>query len=319
LERVVLTKSFRKKTSEVLDPHQKMSGMGYFVDVFLSVLIVLNVLATSIESVEAIELAYSEFFDVFELFSVSVFALEYLARLWSAAEREDLSGKTALSKRFRYVFSWMGLIDLAVLLPVLIRLFVPIIDLRWMRVLRLFWLFKFSHFTPALEIFSKSLYEERKALSSTIYLLLIVISLSSSTIYFAENKAQPEVFHSIPESLWWSVMTLTTVGYGDAVPITPIGRVIGVFTALLGVCTIAMLTSIMATGLYNQVERRKSLLAIEVEEFLKDGKIDENEMIKIKEIQKELNLSDEHLKTVIKIFSNKVTTVPLNSKVNNEI
>lgn len=279
-----------------------MSGLGFAVDVILSVLIVLNVMATSIESIDRVEQAYSKFFDVFEWFSVAIFSVEYLARLWSAPERKDLKGGTAASKRFRYVFSLMGLIDLLVLLPFFIRWFVPIIDLRWMRILRLFWLFKFSHFSPALDLFSKALYEERKGLMSTIYLLLIVLSLSSSTIYFAENTAQPEIFHSIPEALWWSIMTLTTVGYGDAVPITLLGRVIGVFTAFLGVCTFAMLTSILANGLYKQTEHRKKLLNTRLEDFFLNANLTEMELVKMKEIRAELDLTDEQTKKIVGIL-----------------
>ena len=279
-----------------------MSGVGFVVDVILSVLIVLNVLATSIESIDTVEQAYSKFFDAFEWFSVAIFSVEYMARLWSAPERKDLESSTAASKRLRYAFSLMGLIDLLVLIPFFIRLFVPIIDLRWMRILRLFWLFKFSHFSPALDLFSKALYEERKGLMSTIYLLLIVLSLSSSTIYFAENKAQPEIFHSIPEALWWSVMTLTTVGYGDAVPITLLGRVIGMFTAFLGVCTFAMLTSILANGLYNQAEHRKKLLNTRLEDFFLNANMTEFELEKMREIKAELDLTDDQTKKIAGIL-----------------
>jgi voltage-gated potassium channel len=306
--------SLRKLTSEILDPHQKLSGASFVVDILLSALIVMNIIAISIESIQGLHESFLEFLNIFELFSVFIFTVEYLTRLWTAPERSDLRGKTATEKRLQYVFSFIGMIDLAVIVPFFLNWFVPIIDLRWVRVLRLFWLFKFSHFSPALELFAKAVFEERKSLSSTMYLLLIVISLSSSMIYFAENKAQPEVFYSIPESLWWSTMTLTTVGYGDAYPITSFGKIIAVFTALSGLCAFAMLTGILSTAFYNQLERRKSFLKIEIEEFLKDGKIDENEMIKIKKLQKELNLSDEHIKAVIKIFSNQLSPEPLKNE-----
>jgi voltage-gated potassium channel len=287
-----------------------MSGPSFVVDVLLSVLIVMNIIAISLESISGLKESHLEFLNAFELFSVFIFTLEYLARFWTAPERSDLKGKTDTKKRLHYVFSIIGLIDLAVILPFLLYWFVPIIDLRWIRILRLFWLFKFSHFSPALELFAKAVYEERKALSSTMYLLLIVLSLSSSMIYYAEKGAQPQVFHSIPESLWWSIMTLTTVGYGDAYPITILGKVIAVFTALSGLCAFALFTGILSTAFYNQLERRKAFLKIEIEEFLKDGKIDKSEMSKIKKLQKELNLSDEHLKAVIKIFSSEIVHEP---------
>ncbi|MFT4859921.1 MAG: voltage-gated potassium channel [Algoriphagus sp.] len=298
----VSTKSLRKRTFEILSPHEKMNGLGFAVDVILSILILLNVLAISIESIDSIAQEYSKFFDVFEWFSVAIFTVEYLARLWSTPERTDLQGGSAASMRFRYMFSLMGLIDLLVLLPFFIRWFVPIIDLRWMRILRLIWLFKFSHFSPSLDLFSKAIYKERKGLISTIYLLLIVLVLSSSTIYFAENTAQPEIFHSIPEALWWSIMTLTTVGYGDAVPITLLGRVIGVFTAFLGICTFAMLTSILANGLYKETENKKKLLNTPLEDFFLNACLTELELEEMKEIKAELELTDDQTKKIVGIL-----------------
>lgn len=295
-------KSIRKEVHEILSPHQKMSGLGFIVDLLLSLLIVLNVISISLESIDYIKADYSHYFDAFEWFSVVVFSIEYLARLWSASEKKSLKGLSATKKRFKYVVSFMGIIDLMVLLPFFIGLFIPVIDLRWMRLIRLLWLFKFSHFSPALYLFTKAVYEERKALFAAIYLLLIVTFLSSATIYFAEKNAQPEVFHSIPESLWWSFMTLTTVGYGDAVPITAFGRVIGVFTALLGVCTFAMLTGILANGLYNQTERLKKLKNIHFEDIVLKEQLTNEELILMKQVKLELELSDSQLKKLAEIL-----------------
>jgi voltage-gated potassium channel len=295
-------KSIRKEIHEILSPHQKMSGLGFIVDLLLSLLIVLNVISISLESIDYIKADYSKYFDAFEWFSVGVFSVEYLARLWSASEKKFLKGLSATKKRFKYVVSFMGIIDLMVLLPFFIGLFIPVIDLRWMRLIRLLWLFKFSHFSPALYLFTKAVYEERKALFAAIYLLVIVTFLSSATIYFAEKNAQPEVFHSIPESLWWSFMTLTTVGYGDAVPITAFGRVIGVFTALLGVCNFAMLTGILANGLYNQTERLKKLKNIRFEDTVLKEHLTGEELLLMKQVKLELELSDSQLKKLAGIL-----------------
>lgn len=295
-------KSLRKEVHKILTPHQKMSGLGFIVDLLLSVLIVFNVVSISLESVDYIKEDYSWYFNTFEWFSVVVFSIEYLARLWSAPEKKHIKGLSASKIRFRYVLSFMGIVDLMVLLPFFIGLFIPVIDLRWMRLIRLLWLFKFSHFSPALYLFTKAVYEERKALFAAIYLLLIVTFLSSATIYFAEKNAQPEVFHSIPESLWWSFMTLTTVGYGDAVPITAFGRVIGVFTALLGVCTFAMLTGILANGLYNQTERLKKLKNIQFEDTILEEQLTVEEILLMKQVKLELELSDLQIKRLAGIL-----------------
>jgi voltage-gated potassium channel len=280
-----------------------MKGLSFIVDLMLTVLIVLNIIAITLESIHEIKEDHLWLLEGFEFVSVIIFTIEYLARLWTAPERLDLTGDTAWGKRLRYVFSIIGLIDLAVIIPFGFSWFSSVIDLRWLRITRLFWLFKSSHFSPALELFAQAIYEERKSLQATLYLLLIIISLSGSMIYFAENSAQPLVFYSIPESLWWSMMTITNVGYGNVYPVTVLGQLIAVLTAFSGLCAFALLTGILSTSFYNQTERRKNILKIEIEDHFKDGIMDKNDMINIKKLQKELNLSDEHLKAVIKIFS----------------
>lgn len=296
------TPSLRRRLSEVLNPHQKMRGTGFVVDLILSILIVSNVIAFALQSVGEINAVYAGFFRIFEAVSVIIFTVEYLGRLWTAPERIDLPGSTAAAKRLRYVFSLMGLIDLMVIIPFWLRWLVPLVDLRWLRILRLFWLFKMSHFTPALELIAKAAYEERKALLSTLYLLLIVIMMSGSLVYFAERNAQPEAFHSIPVSLYWSVMTLTP-GNGDAVPVTLLGRIVGIFTAFTGVCTFALLTGILSTSFYNQLQHRQKILNIKIQDYLKDGIISRDEMAKIESLRKELNLSDQHTNEIVQVLT----------------
>lgn len=294
--------SLRRRLSNVLNPHQKMSGPGFVVDLVLAILIVLNVIAFVLESVEAFNISYSRLFDVFEAVSVILFTIEYLARLWSAPDRDDLPGKTATAKRLRYVFSVMGFVDLLVIIPFWLRWFVLIVDLRWLRILRLFWLFKLSHFTPAMELVAEAAYKERNAIASTLYLLLIVITISGTMVYLAERNAQPEVFQSIPESMYWAIMTLTP-GNSNAIPITFLGRIVGMATALLGVCTFALLTGILSTSFYHQLQQRKQVLNARIQDYLKKGKISEEERSQIEKLIKQLHLSDEHSLEIIQLLT----------------
>ena len=140
---------------------------------------------------------------------------------------------------------------------------------------------------------------------AALYLILIALFLSSSLMYIAEHEAQPDTFSSIPETMWWGLITLTTVGYGDVSPVTPLGKIIGAFTAIMGVCTVALLTGIVATAFSNQRSRKTSLFEAEINEALKDGFISDDEAKKIEELRKQLNLSEEHSKSLIELLSEK--------------
>ena len=148
----------------------------------------------------------------------------------------------------RYILSPTGIIDLIAILPSLLPLLFGGIDLRWLRVLRLARLFKLSHYTSALEDLVAAVVHERRSFLATLYLLVLAVMVSSTAIYLFEHNLQPEHFGSIPQSMWWSFITLTTVGYGDVVPMTVAGKLVAGFTALMGVCVVALLTGIVASG-----------------------------------------------------------------------
>ena len=167
---------------------------------------------------------------------------------------------TALKARLSYMFSPTGIIDLVAILPSLLPLLFGSIDLRWLRILRLARLFKFSHYTSALEDLISSVRRERQSFVATIYLLFLALMVSSTLIYVFEHDLQPDHFGSIPESMWWSFVTLTTVGYGDVVPVTVAGRAVAALTALMGVCVVALLTGIVATGFSKQMALKQSVL-----------------------------------------------------------
>ena len=159
-------------------------------------------------------------------------------------------------------------------------------------------LLKLSHYSSALEDLISAIYEERRALSSTP-LLGIALFLASALIYVAENHVQPEVFSSIPETMWWAIITLTTVGYGDVSPITLSGKFIGALTAVMGVCTVALLTGIVGNAFASQLERREGNFEAEVDHALADGVISSDEAANIDRIRQEFNLSEEHARAII--------------------
>ena len=295
----------QKRTNELLAKGNITDKYSRIVDIVLFILIILNIAAVCLESVNQIGIKYKETFNNFELFSVIVFSIEYILRIWSSPFRKDLGEVSNLIKRLRYIFSFTGLIDFLAIIPSILPYFFGGLDLRWLRVLRLLRLLKISNYSSALEDFFSAIKEDWRSFSAAMYLMLIALFLSSSLMYIAEHEAQPDKFSSIPETMWWGLITLTTVGYGDVSPITPLGKVIGALTAIMGVCTVALLTGIVASAFANQRSRRTAIFEAEINQALSDGIISDDEALKIETLRKELNLSPEHSKTVMDILSEK--------------
>ena len=295
----------QNRTYELLARGSTKDLPSLIVDMFLFILILLNVTAVCLESVSFIREKYSNTFFYFEIISVIIFSIEYILRVWSAPSLKSKTLKTPSRKRLNYICSFTGIVDLVAILPSILPIFFGGLDLRWLRVLRLLRLLKISNYSSALEDFFAAIKEEWQSFSAALYLILIALFLSSSLMYIAEHEAQPDTFSSIPETMWWGLITLTTVGYGDVSPVTPLGKIIGAFTAIMGVCTVALLTGIVATSFSNQRSRKTALFEAEINEALKDGFISDDEAKKIEELRKQLNLSEEHSKSLIGLLSEK--------------
>ena len=295
----------QKRTSQLLSKGNVADKPSQYVDMILFILIVLNIAAVCLESVKHIGNEYKVAFNAFEFFSVVIFSIEYVLRVWSAPARNDLGNSTNIIKRMKYIFSFTGLIDFLAIIPSILPYFFGGLDLRWLRVLRLLRLLKISNYSSALEDFFSAIKADWRSFSAALYLMVIALFLSSALMYIAEHDSQPEKFSSIPETMWWGLITLTTVGYGDVSPVTPLGKVIGAFTAIMGVCTVALLTGIVASAFANQRAQKAAILEAEINQALSDGVISDDEAQKIEKLRKELNLSPEHSKSLVDILSEK--------------
>jgi voltage-gated potassium channel len=216
------------------------------LDAGLFALIVLNVMASVVGTMPGVEARYGRELWLFEVFSVVVFTVEYVIRVWAARDR------------LRYVLSPLAIIDLIAVLP----FYLPLlgVDLRFVRafrLLRLFRLAKLARYVRAMGVFGQVLRAKREELVIAISVMGILLICTSSIMYYAENHAQPQVFSSIPASMWWSVATLTTVGYGDVLPLTPLGRLIGGVVAVLGIGFFALPTAILGAGFVEVISGHK--------------------------------------------------------------
>ncbi len=239
----------------VLDQGAEAGGISAIINWALVGAIVVTLAATVMQSVPAMAAAYGRLFELIEYAALAIFSLEYALRLWVAAEHPPWRRLGAFRAALRASVSPAGLIDLAAILPFWLSFFVST-DFRIVLVLRLIRFFKLSRYSPAMRSLLDALYSERRALFGCFVILCGATLIAAGLMHLAESTAQPEKFGTIPEAMWWAIVTLGTVGYGDAVPITATGRLIGGLTIFAGLLMVALPVGIVATAFANEVHRR---------------------------------------------------------------
>jgi voltage-gated potassium channel len=247
---------WRRTVHDVLEVGTEANRAALFVDGFIITLIVANAIAFTLETVKGIAARYGTALDHFNTFSVIVFSIEYTLRLWSSVDIPLFRGVPHWKARLRFAGRPIMLIDMMAILPWYLHGILPV-DLRILRVLRLFRLLKLARYSPALQSLQKVFAQEWRALFGALLVTLVLLLFCSTIMYFLEGTAQPDKFGSIPAALWWGLETLTTVGYGDAVPVTPLGRMFGGIVMLLGLAAIALPVAIIATGFSQESGRHE--------------------------------------------------------------
>ncbi|MFD2034669.1 ion transporter [Belliella marina] len=246
----------KEKIYYILSVSKKPGDTSWYFDIFIITLIILNVLAIVLESIEHVRLQYQTQFDIFEIFSVVIFTVEYILRVWTA----DLipTYKKPLTGNLKFALTPLALIDLLAFLP----FYLPFIgiDLRLLRVLRIFRifrLFKIARYVEALSFINSVFKKKKEELAISLIFTAFLLLISSAFMYYVENEAQPENFSSIPGTMWWGIATLTTVGYGDIYPVTPLGQFLGGIIAIIGIGLFALPTGILASGFSDEISKRK--------------------------------------------------------------
>jgi voltage-gated potassium channel len=241
--------TLRQIMYDYMEPGESGNQRGEtLVDGFIIALILLNVAAIILESMPSLNARYGTFFNQFELFSVTIFTIEYLLRLWTAVEMPNYSHP--IKGRINYFFTTSAIIDLLAILPFYL-FFLPI-DLRFLRglrAIRLFRIFKLARYVHALKVFHIVIYQRREQLILSFVFIMVMLITASSLMYYIESEEQPESFTSIPATMWWGIATITTVGYGDMYPMTTLGRFLGGLIAITGIAMFALPAGIISSGL----------------------------------------------------------------------
>lgn len=248
-------KTLRRRIYEIIEMGHGEDRASRYFDAFIVTLILLNVAAFVAETVPSIRAEWKPWLYDFEVLSVAIFTVEYALRLWTAVEVPYLSKMPPSKARLVFARRPALLIDLFAILPFYLSSFFAI-DLRVLRTLRLLRFLKLSRYSPAMYTLIRVLSNERRALLGAMLLLATALLFSSTLMYYIEGQAQPEKFGSVPAAAWWSVATLTTVGYGDTIPITALGKFVGGLTMIVGLCILALPVAIISTGFAQELHRR---------------------------------------------------------------
>jgi len=244
----------RARLWQILDTPAAGDRWAATTSVALIVLIGLNLAAVILGTVQSVAARYGAWLDAFETFSVALFSLEYLARLWSCTSQPAYA--RPVLGRLRYFFTPLALIDLIAVLPYFLSFLA--LDMRFLRALRLLRLLriaKFGRYSETLALFARVMRHKKEELVITSLLMGILIILSASLMYFAEHDAQPDKFPDIPTTAWWAVVTLTTVGYGDVFPITGLGKLFASFVAIFGIAMFALPAGILGASFSEEMRR----------------------------------------------------------------
>lgn len=245
----------RRRMYLVLDQGAEVGGISAVVNWALVGVIVVTLAATVMQSVPTMAAAYGGLFEFVEYSALAIFSIEYAARLWVAVEHPPWRRLGVLRAALQSSISPAGLIDLAAILPFWLAFLVST-DFRIVLVLRLLRFFKLSRYSPAMRSLLDALSSERRALFGCFIILCGATLIAAGLMHLAEGAIQPEKFGTIPDAMWWAIVTLGTVGYGDAVPITAVGRLIGGVTIFAGLLMVALPVGIVATAFANEVHRR---------------------------------------------------------------
>ena len=226
------------------------------VDNFIVGMILLNVLCVLLESIPSVHQAFAMEFALFDAFSIALFTAEYIVRLWVSVEIPAIRMRGAFAGRLMFAARPSMIIDFLAFAPSYLAFLFPGLDARVIRVFRLMRFLKLVRFSPAMTTLSRALYEERRALSGALVLMVGTAIASGAVMHAIEADAQPKTFGTIPDAMWWAIATLTTIGYGDAVPITPLGKMFGSIVMIFGLGLFALPIGIIATAFVNEIHRR---------------------------------------------------------------
>ena len=291
-------RTFRQKIHALVFPSEYGGELHHVFDTFIVIWVIISVLAVIFESVHSIHYLLNLEFLILDAIAVSIFTIEYCLRLYCCVEEPGY--QRAVAGRLKLAKSTSSIIDLLAIAPFFLEVFLHhLFDLRFMRVFRLLRLLKLTRYTGATQSLSKVVAREWPVMAASAFIMLLLVVMTASLGYLFEHEAQPEKFENIPQSIYWAVITLASVGYGDISPVTPAGRAMTIVLALIGIGIFAIPAALLSSAFSDQLKMDREALVNKLYEMLSDGNIDESEAEYIKHEAKRLHLSDEEVRVLI--------------------
>jgi voltage-gated potassium channel len=290
--------AFRRRLNPYFDDDARQSTAVRVFNILLATLIVVNVGAIILESVDAIREAHRETFRWIEHTATSVFVVEYVLRAWTSVDRVSGAFRDPFWGRLKYLRGFFALVDLVAVLPAVLGL-LGASDFRVLRLLRLLRMLKLTRHSTIFGLIGAVIREEAQAIGAVVFVLCLILTLSASLMYMIEGEAQPLVFDSIPAAMWWAVETITTVGYGDMVPVTVAGRILGGIVSVLGILSFAMFSGIITVGFMEQLKLRRAQYQRLVDRRVAKGRLNEADMVEMERLGDRLGLPEEEAEETI--------------------
>lgn len=288
-------RSLRAKLYALLEPTGHSGQLHVYVDNFIMFWVLVSIIAVVLESVQSVHAVLSFEFFVIDVIAFGIFTFEYLARLYAAPENPAY--KKAFLPRWSHAKAGSNLIDLLAILPFLLEHFLPFaLDLRFLRVFRLLRLLKLTRYTSATKTLFQVVQREWQVIFASVFVMLLLVVLTASLGYLFEHDAQPDKFENIPQSIYWAVVTLASVGYGDISPITPMGRALTVVLALVGIGIFAIPAGLLASAFTDQLRIDREDFKLKLLHAFERGELDTKARAMIAEESERLHLSLDDIK-----------------------
>ena len=247
----------RHRVYTLFESGEPGDGLSRAIHFGLVILVLVSVTSVILESVPSLRAPYGGIFEAIEIAAVTIFTAEYGLRLWSCVDYPPYRRVGPIRARLAFARTGGAIVDLLTIVPLYAVWLFPDADLRVLIVLRLLRFMKLARYSPGIRSLYEAVYDERRALAACLVILIGLVIATASLMHIVERAAQPEKFGTIPDAMWWAVITLATVGYGDVVPITPLGKILASATALLGLVMIALPVGIVATAFSEVIHRRQ--------------------------------------------------------------
>jgi voltage-gated potassium channel Kch len=293
-------RTFRQKVHALVFPSAYGGTIQNIFDVFIGIWVLLSVLAVVLESVKSINYVLHLQFVILDAVAVAIFTVEYCMRIYSCVEEPGFKG--SVMGRFKQAKTPSTVIDFLAVLPFYLEVFLGhLIDLRFLRVFRLARLLKLTRGSDSTAILFKVVAREWPVLSAAAFIMLLLVILMASLGFLFEYEAQPEKFENIPTSIYWAVITLASVGYGDISPVTPIGRALTIVLSLMGIGIFAIPAALLASSFSDELVKERDALKANIFHILKDGHINEKESAFIRAEAQRLHLTNQEIMALVDV------------------